>query len=130
MNYRLILLIAWILLLTPPMRAQNSIDNMVEEYSTVGGSRFTSAVERDPKTRRVKKVVKQLHVDGVNAKRFISGFKREAKRHRHTVTNTKNGQTTMTLVTDNKQGTRIYMLKYDNPSYMPSASITIVIVPY
>ena len=33
--------------------AQNSIDRMMDNYSSRGTSRFTSAVEREPKTRKV-----------------------------------------------------------------------------
>ena len=31
--------------------AQNSIDRMVEQYSTLGGSSFVTAVKRNPKTQ-------------------------------------------------------------------------------
>ena len=92
--------------------------------------KFTSAVERDPNTSRVKKVVKRLVVNGVNAQRFIHGFKREAQRHRHTVTNRKNDETTITMVADDKKATRVYLLKYDDRAYhFSDATITIVIVP-
>ena len=40
--------------------AQNAIDKAVDEYSSIGNSKFTSAVERDPQTRKVLKVVKVL----------------------------------------------------------------------
>lgn len=91
---------------------------------------ITSAVERDPNTSRVKKVVKRLVVNGVNAQRFIHGFKREAQRHRHTVTNRKNDETTITMVADDKKATRVYLLKYDDRAYhFSDATITIVIVP-
>ena len=71
MKYQFIVWLGLSLLLSIPLRAQNSIDRMVEEYSAIGGSKFTSAVERDPNTSRVKKVVKRLVVNGVNAQRFI-----------------------------------------------------------
>lgn len=87
-------------------------------------------MERDPNTSRVKKVVKRLVVNGVNAQRFIHGFKREAQRHRHTVTNRKNDETTITMVADDKKATRVYLLKYDDRAYhFSDATITIVIVP-
>ncbi len=130
MKYRFIVWLGLSLLLSMPLRAQNSIDKMVEEYSAIGGSKFTSAVERDPNTSRVKKVVKRLVVNGVNAQRFIHGFKREAQRHRHTVTNRKNDETTITMVADDKKATRVYLLKYDDRAYhFSDATITIVIVP-
>ncbi len=43
-----------------PAMAQNSIDRMVKQHSTTGKSTFTSAVERDPATRKVVKVVNIL----------------------------------------------------------------------
>ena len=33
--------------------AQNSIDGLIDNYSSVGMSKFTSAVERDPRTHKV-----------------------------------------------------------------------------
>ena len=54
MKYQFIVWLGLSLLLSIPLRAQNSIDRMVEEYSAIGGSKFTSAVERDPNTSRVK----------------------------------------------------------------------------
>ena len=58
MKYQFIVWLGLSLLLSIPLRAQNSIDRMVEEYSAIGGSKFTSAVERDPNTRRVKKATR------------------------------------------------------------------------
>lgn len=73
---------------------------------------------------------RDLVVNGVNAQRFIHGFKREAQRHRHTVTNRKNDETTITMVADDKKATRVYLLKYDDRAYhFSDATITIVIVP-
>ena len=112
MKYQFIVWLGLSLLLSIPLRAQNSIDRMVEEYSAIGGTKFTSAV------------------NGVNAQRFIHGFKREAQRHRHTVTNRKNDETTITMVADDKKATRVYLLKYDDRAYhFSDATITIVIVP-
>ena len=102
MKYQFIVWLGLSLLLSIPLRAQNSID----------------------------KVVKRLVVNGVNAQRFIHGFKREAQRHRHTVTNRKNDETTITMVADDKKATRVYLLKYDDRAYhFSDATITIVIVP-
>ena len=46
---------------------QNSIDRLVEDCSSVGRSKFTSAVERDPKTRKIQKVVKVLELSDADA---------------------------------------------------------------
>ncbi|MCR4764581.1 MAG: DUF5024 domain-containing protein, partial [Bacteroidaceae bacterium] len=48
------------LITTLSISAQNAIDKAVDEYSSIGKSTFTSAVERDPQTRKVLKVVKVL----------------------------------------------------------------------
>ena len=50
----------WLLLLSATVQAQNSIDELVENFSTVGSSSYTSAIERDPQTHQVMKVVKTL----------------------------------------------------------------------
>ena len=56
--------------------AQNVIDWMVDDFSSRGSSRFTSAVERDPRTRNVRKVVNVLEVENADVGKFISAFKR------------------------------------------------------
>ena len=44
--------------------AQNSIDELVDHYSTIGMSTFTSTVVRDPSTRQITKVFKTLKIAG------------------------------------------------------------------
>ena len=58
--------------------AQNEIDRLVEEFSTVGWSNFTSAVERDPKTHRIIKTVKTLETSGNNIGALKNAFENEA----------------------------------------------------
>ena len=58
--------------------SQNSIDRLVENHSSVGRSKFTSAVERDPKTRKIQRVVKVLELSDADVSRFAAAFRREA----------------------------------------------------
>lgn len=127
MRHRFILLLAVLLVLPLSLRAQNSIDKMIEEHSTVGSATFTTAVERDPKTRRVEKVVKRFNVYGYNAKSFISKFQAEAKRHSNTTTTKKGDGVTTVFTTKTKTSDRIYMLKQDSERYCTDATITIII---
>ncbi len=58
MKNRLFIIISLLLCNSAAMTAQNKIDALVETCSAVGNTSFTSVVERDPATRKVKKVVK------------------------------------------------------------------------
>lgn len=62
------------------LSAQNSIDALVERYYSTDGSTFTSAVERDPATRRVIKMVKVLKVGTTKAQEFKRAFTQEARK--------------------------------------------------
>lgn len=113
--------------------AQNSIDRQVERYSSIGQSRFTSAVERDPRTRKVQKVVKvlELHQKGITA--LIESFKAEASNGDFTEKRDGNG-CTMILTTKNSRQNRVYMIKCDSPygydknsNYYAHAKVTIII---
>ena len=57
-------------------QAQNSIDRLVEKHSTTGESVFTSAIEREPASQKVIKVVKTLKSNNMNADPFIEAFER------------------------------------------------------
>ena len=113
--------------------AQNSIDRMMDNYSSRGTSRFTSAVEREPKTRKVLKVVNVLELrhDGVGE--FVDAFRREAATGDFTERRTEDGLTLM-LVVRGKRQNRIYMIRCTAP-YTPErrdtgyakAKITVII---
>ena len=51
-------IILWLISLTAVVcvSAQNRIDRFVDNESTIGQSKFTSVVERDPKTHEVVRV--------------------------------------------------------------------------
>ena len=92
--------------------AQNSIDNMVEKFSSVGKSKLTCVVERHPSTRKIKKVVRVIDLYAVDVQPFIDAFKREAstgtfKEKRG------DGYLSMVLAVAKKRQNRVYMLTAD-----------------
>lgn len=106
-------LLILLLMVVIPGRAQNSIDRMVEDYSTVGTSSFTSVVERDPKTRQVKKVVKVLTLPGHQTSQFHDAFLKEKATGTFTEQQ-QSGMQTLTLTCEKPAQTRLYMLRRNN----------------
>ncbi len=102
--------------------AQNAVDRMVEDFATVGEARFTSAIERNPQTREVVKVVKTLRLGEVNHHKLRNGFLQEAKNHDSNTT-VANGRNTVIFSEGTRQSARVYMLKY-NDDY---AEVTIIV---
>lgn len=115
------------LLTTLSTKAQNSIDNLVERYSSSGGSSFTTAVKRNPQTQKVVKVVKTLETDNGEGNTFYRAFKREARTGSWTDKVANNEHTTL-LVVEKPQQIRIYMLKRNNANY-GQVKVTIIIQP-
>lgn len=113
------------MLIAVSIQAQNSIDKMVTQYQSVGGSVFTSAVQRNSKTRKVEKVVKRLEIDTPQAKKFVDAFKREARSHSNSTTKQQDGDLTIIITEENKSNNRIYMLKSEDNN--TSAVVTIII---
>ena len=107
--------------------AQNQIDQMVEKFSATGDCTFTSAVERDPKTRRIVKVVKVLELGNTSVSRFKAAFEAERNTGTYRV-KTEGDEVTIVLSTNNSKTNRIYMLKYEKEGkYFSEAKITIII---
>lgn len=96
--------------------AQNSIDELVDHYSTIGASTFTSTVVRDPSTRQITKVVKTLKVDGASVSKFVKAFEQEAKKY-DTHTSVEGDEKSVVITSPSPTANRIYMLKYKN--YVP-----------
>lgn len=114
MIHRLILILFFTLGTSLAAMAQNGIDKQVERYSTIGQSRFTSAVERDPRTRKVQKVVKVLELYDKGVKAIIEAFKAESSNGDFTEKHDSNSLT-MILTTSSPRQNRVYMLKCDSP---------------
>ena len=109
------------------LRAQNSIDEVVDNFSTVGSSTYTSAIERDPQTHKVVRVVKTLETRGQVVSDLIRAFQKE----RETGTFSRkeeNEEVTMILATENEGGNRVYMLQYSGRGYHRGKA-TIIIKP-
>lgn len=107
--------------------AQNSIDRIVERYSTMGGSSFVTAVKRNAKTRKVEKVVKRLTISGLQTSRFVNTFKEEATRQKDVVTSTADGYTTMVFTVEGNRQNRIYNLRYKGNGHGGDVVITIIV---
>ena len=109
------------------LRAQNSIDEVVDNFSTVGSSTYTSAIERDLQTHKVVRVVKTLETRGQVVSDLIRAFQKE----RETGTFSRkeeNEEVTMILATENEGGNRVYMLQYSGRGYHRGKA-TIIIKP-
>ena len=113
--------------------AQNSIDRMMDNYSSRGSSRYTSAVERDPATRRVRKVVNVLELRDIGIDKFIDAFRREAATGNFTEKRAEGSLTLMLTVRGARQN-RIYMLRCTGPyawrrseTLYNSAKVTVIV---
>lgn len=134
MNKRIMiaLVLAFVTLLTAS--AQNKIDKLVERFSATGRCSFTSAVKRNPSTRRVEKVVKELEIASDPAKELYDAFMEELKTGA-TKLAVKDDKTTIILKCQTQKTNRIYMLKVDGnlltegPKHYirPEAKVTIII---
>lgn len=100
------------LLMGIAVQAQNSIDEQVDNISTLGSSKFTSVVDRDPKTRQINKVVKVLQVPGIQVGKLRKAFLKEkdSGNFNHTKDNR---EETMTLTVESSERVRIYMLRME-----------------
>lgn len=113
--------------------AQNSIDEMMDNYSSCGNSKYTSAVERDANTHQILKVVKVLELTYSGIDEFIAAFRRESKEGNFTE---KQDAKTLTLMiaVKGERNNRIYMMQCTG-AYMPGkrntkyqkAKITVII---
>ena len=113
--------------------AQNSIDRMMDNYSSRGSSRYTFAVERDPATRRVRKVVNVLELRDIGIDKFIDAFRREAATGNFTEKRAEGSLTLMLTVRGARQN-RIYMLRGTGPyawrrseTLYNSAKVTVIV---
>jgi DUF917 family protein len=112
---------------TLAISAQNSIDKAVDEYSSIGKSTFTSAVERDPKTRKVLKVVKILQPTDMSINKLRKAFLQEQENGQFSIM-VNDEEETMTLTVENEKENRVYMMKYVNHrSSFTNGKVTIII---
>ena len=92
--------------------AQNRIDKLTSEFSSSGGS-YTSVVERNPDTRKIRKVFMELTMDPSPSvkKRFEQAFRDEGKNWTLINLNQNTDKHTMILTVDTKESTCVYMMR-------------------
>ncbi len=132
MRYKKIFMLLLLLASACGGMAQNSIDNIISQFSSVGQSKFTSVVERDPGTRKIIKVIKVLELRDRDAQPFISSFRNEARHGDFSEKSDGNGKV-LTLTTQNRSQNRVYMLVCNGPysnrekQYYNKMKITIIV---
>lgn len=105
----------WLLCLTAvaSLCAQNRIDRFVDNESTIGRSKFTSVVERDPKTREVVRVVKVRELTrSIDINACQEYFEAESKTGRFSHNIDADDRHTLLLAVEGESRDRIYMLQY------------------
>ena len=106
--------------------SQNSIDKLVENFSTLGSAKMTSVVDRDPKTNRVLKVVKELELPGVQVSKFQNAFEKESQKGVSSIQQD-GEQSTITITQKSPSQIRIYMLRKVGRPIAHSAKVIILI---
>ena len=129
MKQRLLILLT-LAFATMTAAAQNRIDSFVDNESTLGRSKYTSVVERDPDTREVTRVVKVRELTkGIDISKCKETFEAERATGRFTHNVEYGERNTLILAIEGKQRNRIYMLQYtgQNPMQARDGKVTIVI---
>lgn len=107
-------------------KAQNEIDRMVNKFNVAGDCTFTSAVERDPSTRKIKKTVKVFEAENSLTADFVAAFRRLSDtgsfKERH-----EDGVQTMILTVSEKTNNRIYMLRAPENKAPGKIKVTIIV---
>lgn len=112
MKQRILLFMVLLAMVASTAKAQNKIDDLVNHFSSNTTSKYTSAVERNPKTREVVKVVKILEMNYCDATPFVNAFKRDTSSGELSESRSGN-DLVMTRTVQGKKQNRIYMLKAD-----------------
>ena len=127
MKLRTIICTLALLCTSVALSAQNAIDKAVDEYSSIGKSTFTSAVERDPQTRKVLKVVKVLQPTDLTINKLRKAFLDEQENGKFSIVSN-DKEETMTLTTEGPKENRIYMMQYTNRgASFTNGKVTIII---
>lgn len=132
---RILLLVVVLAMMTSIASAQSKIDDLVDRYSTSTTSKYTSAVERNPKTREVVKVVKILEMNYCNVATFVNAFKNDDSNSDLSESRS-NNDLVMTRTMRVKKQNRIYMLKADGyynkygPTKIKSHCTVTIIIKY
>ena len=112
------------------LSAQNCIDRFVDNENTIGRSKYTSVVERDPQTREVVRVVKVRELSrGIDISTCQDLFEAENKTGRYAHNIDADNRHTLILAVEGDRKDRIYMLQYTGKHTMQATGgkVTIVI---
>lgn len=125
-------IILWFISLTAvvSVSAQNRIDRFVDNENTIGQSKFTSVVERDPKTHEVVRVVKVRELTrGIDINACQGVFEEESTTGRFSHNVEADNRHTLLLAVEGKKQDRIYMLQYTGkqPLQGHDGKVTVVI---
>ncbi|MBQ6434088.1 MAG: DUF5024 domain-containing protein [Bacteroidaceae bacterium] len=129
MKQRLLILLT-LALASMTAAAQNRIDRFVDNESTLGRSKYTSVVERDPDTREVTRVVKVRELtEGIDISKCKEIFEAERETGRFTHKVEDGERHTLILAVEGEQRNRVYMLQYtgQRPMQARDGKVTIVI---
>lgn len=107
--------------------AQNSIDKLTNEFST-NGSKYTSVVVRNPKTRKVENTVKKLTLNNTPSarKKFEQAFRAEADTGTLLNLNQNTPRHALVLTVEEPRFTCVYMMRNNNNSNGSYIEITII----
>jgi len=111
-------------------RMENSIDRFVDNESTIGRSKFTSVVERDPQTHEVVRVIKVRELTrGIDIGHCQETFEAESKTGCFSHNIDADNRHTLLVAVEGKHQDRIYMLQYTGrqPLQAHDGKVTIVI---
>ena len=87
---------------------------------------MTSVVDRDPKTNRVLKVVKELELPGIQVRKFQNAFEKESQKGVSSIQQD-GEQSTITITQKSPSQIRIYMLRKVGRPVAHSAKVIILI---
>jgi hypothetical protein len=124
-RFAIIILVLWTA--CTGVAAQNEVDKMVNRLSTIGTAVYTSAVERDPKTHKIMKVVNELKITGPSVTKLINTFNDAASKQKNSYTKKEDNSITKIFTQNYPTSSRIYMMKYLDNSFFPDTRITIII---
>lgn len=122
MKRRIVIIAVFLICFMTNVMAQNSIDKLVDEYSAAGTSSYTSVVDRDPNTLKVRNIINVLSLENADAGKFISAFKRESRTGNFTEKYSPDSYK-MVITVGKQNQSRIYVLACSDP-YRPGRSNT------
>ena len=107
-------------------RAQKRIDDVVDRLSLIGKATYTSTLVRDPKTRRVRTIVRELSVTSAPqlGHTLKEAFREETKNATRSTQKQEKGTFQQWLTFENKSRESVYRLSVEASG---AAEVTIVV---